>query len=136
MAIFLFFVFGQGEGHFYLKVNYFSFSPGGGGSPLLGEKRAFLAEPSARPAINGRLDEMWGCTNEKKNKNNNNKKNGRKSAYLCVSTRSEDFSPVGRSRRDEKNGRVRMAAMKTFFEKNSQKLGPEKTGASQRLFIV
>ena len=27
----------------------------GGGSPLIGEKRAFMAEPSDRPAINERL---------------------------------------------------------------------------------
>ena len=58
-------MFGQGEGHFYHKVNLFSFSPGVRVT-LVGGKRAFLAEPSARPAINGRLDEMWGCTNEKK----------------------------------------------------------------------
>ena len=40
-----------------------------------------MAEPSARPAINGRLDEMWGCTNEKK-KHKNNKKMGEKVLIL------------------------------------------------------
>ena len=56
-AIFLFFVFGQGEGHFCHKVTLFSppFLPGGGGSPLTGENNAFMAEPSGRPAINDRL---------------------------------------------------------------------------------
>ena len=44
------------------------------------------------------------------------KKNGRKSAYLCISTMSEDFSPVGRSRHDEENGKILMAAKnETFF---------------------
>ena len=109
----------------------------GGGSPLLGEKRAFLAEPSARPAINGRLGEEWGMNKMRKKTKTTTKKIGRKSAYLCVSTRSEDFSPVGRSRYDEEDGKILVAAMETIFlGKNSQKLGPEKTGASQRLFIV
>ena len=50
----------------------------GGGSPLLGEKRAFLAEPSARPAINGRLGEEWGMNKMREKKNKNNKKMGEK----------------------------------------------------------
>ena len=68
MAIFL---FGQGEGHFFHKVIYFYFSPGGGGSPLFGENNAFMAEPSDRPAINDRLGgrKKWGCKYEKKKKN-------------------------------------------------------------------
>ena len=56
----------------------------GGGSPLLGEKRAFLAEPSARPAINGRLDEEWGMNKmRKKKKKQQKKKMGEKELILC-----------------------------------------------------
>ena len=73
-AIFLFFGFGQGEGHFCHMVTHPSFSLGGGGSPLLGEKRAFLAEPSARPAINGRLDEKWGMNKMRIKKTKTTKK--------------------------------------------------------------
>ena len=54
-----------------------------GGSPLLGEKRAFLAEPSARPAINARLDEEWGIKKNEKKKTKNNKKMGEKELILC-----------------------------------------------------
>ena len=37
-----------------------------GGSPLLGGNRAFMAEPSDRPAINKRLlwEKRWGCIYE------------------------------------------------------------------------
>ena len=52
----------------------------------------------------------------KKKHTRTTKKIGRKSAYLCFSTRSEDFSPVGRSRHDEENGKILMAAKnETFF---------------------
>ena len=46
--------FPQGEGHFCRRVILISFfrSTIWGGSPLLGGNRAFMAEPSDRPAIN------------------------------------------------------------------------------------
>ena len=47
-------LFGQGERHFWVRVVCFSFSGvEGGGSPLLGENKAFMAEPSDWPDING-----------------------------------------------------------------------------------
>ena len=52
------FSFWSGEGAFFGAGDvFFFFFTWGGGSPLLGEKRAFMAEPSARPAINNVLDE-------------------------------------------------------------------------------
>ena len=57
MAIFL---FGPGEGYFLYRVNCFSFSTGGGGSPLLGENNAFMAEPSDRPAIKNEIAKLKG----------------------------------------------------------------------------
>ena len=58
------FSFWSGEGHFLYKVIYFYFSP----SPLLGKNKAFMAEPSDRPAINDRLGgrKKAGCKYEKK----------------------------------------------------------------------
>ena len=44
--------FRQGEGHFLRRVILSSFLKMWGGSPLLGGNRAFMAEPSDRPAIN------------------------------------------------------------------------------------
>ena len=44
------FLFGRGEGHFWVRGICFSFL--WVGSPLLGENKAFMAEPSDRPAIN------------------------------------------------------------------------------------
>ena len=58
----------SGEGSLF--VGDFSFWSGGG-SPLVGEKRAFMAEPSDRPAINDSLfvGKKGGCKYEiKKNK--------------------------------------------------------------------
>ena len=51
------FSFGSGGGAFFSPTqgDFFSFSPGWGGSPLFGENNAFMAEPSGRPAINDRL---------------------------------------------------------------------------------
>ena len=46
-----FFLSGQGGGAFLGVGDSFFFFTWGGGSPFVGEKRAFLAEPSARPAI-------------------------------------------------------------------------------------
>ena len=106
-AIFLFFCVWSGGGLFLSEGESFFFFTWGGGSPLLGEKRAFLAEPSARPAINGRLDEKWGMNKMRIKKTKTTKKKWEKRAYLVFSTRSEDFSPVGRSRHDEKNGKIR-----------------------------
>ena len=51
------FSFWSGEGAFFGVGDEFFFFTWGGGSPLVGEKRAFMAEPSARPAINDILDE-------------------------------------------------------------------------------
>ena len=52
------YLFGQGAKHFWRRVICFSFS---GGSPLLGENKAFMAEPSDRPAINdGTPEELKG----------------------------------------------------------------------------
>ena len=91
------FLFGQGEGHFFHKVIYFSFSPGGGGSPLFGENNTFMAEPSDRPAIKDRLGgrKKRGGVNMKRTKKNGKKKK------LNFPTRSEFFSPAGRSRHDD-----------------------------------
>ena len=45
--------FRQGEGHLWRRVISISFFwTMWGGSPLLGGNRAFMAEPSDRPAIN------------------------------------------------------------------------------------
>ena len=54
--------FGEGDLAFFFVV---------GGSPLLGGNRAFMAEPSDRPAINDRLGERekWGCEYETREKN-------------------------------------------------------------------
>ena len=49
---------------------------------MLGEKRAFLAEPSARPAINGRLDEKWGMNKMRIKKTKTTKKMGEKELIL------------------------------------------------------
>ena len=109
----------------------------GGGSPLLGEKRAFLAEPSARPAINGRLDEGWGMNKMRIKKTKTTKKNGRKRAYLCVSTRSEDFSPVGRSRHDEENGKSPYGCNENvFFFKETVKNLDQKRLARRRDYLL
>ena len=63
----------------------FFFTWGGGGSPLLGEKRAFLAEPSARPAINGRLGEEWGMNKMRKKKQKQQQKKWEKKCLsLCI----------------------------------------------------
>ena len=52
------FSFWSGEGAFFGVGDMFFFLfTWGGGSPLVGEKRAFMAELSARPAINDMLDE-------------------------------------------------------------------------------
>ena len=45
------FSFWSGGGAFLGVGDSFFFFTWGGGSPFVGEKRAFLAEPSARPAI-------------------------------------------------------------------------------------
>ena len=58
------FSFWSGGGAFFGLGDMFFFFTWGGGSPLVGEKRAFMAEPSARPAINDRLDERRRCKNE------------------------------------------------------------------------
>ena len=49
------FSFWSGGGAFWGVGDSFFFFTWGGGSPLVGEKRAFMAEPSARPAITDRL---------------------------------------------------------------------------------
>ena len=54
------FLLGQGEGHFWRRVIYFYFSPGWGGSPLFGENKAFMAEPSDQPAINDGTPKLKG----------------------------------------------------------------------------
>ena len=46
------FSFWSGGGAFFGLGDMFFFFTWGGGSPLVGEKRAFVAEPSARPAMN------------------------------------------------------------------------------------
>ena len=46
--------FWSGGGAFFEKGDIF-FSPEGGRSPLFGENKAFMAEPSDRPAINDGL---------------------------------------------------------------------------------
>ena len=51
------FSFLSGRGTFLEVGDLFFFFTWGGGSPLVGEKRAFMAEPSGRPAINDRLVE-------------------------------------------------------------------------------
>ena len=48
------FSFWSGGGAFFVFGDFFFFT-WGGGSPLVGEKRAFMAEPSARPAITDML---------------------------------------------------------------------------------
>ena len=54
LAIFLF--LGSGGGAFFGVGDFFLFHlGGGGGSPLIGENKAFMTEPSDRPAINDRL---------------------------------------------------------------------------------
>ena len=81
--------FGEGDFAFFFVV---------GGSPLLGGNRAFMAEPSDRPAINDRLGERekWGCEYETREKNH--KKVERKNlALFFYPTRSGIFSPAGRS---------------------------------------
>ena len=45
----------RGGTFFELGDSFFFFTWGGGGSPLTGENKAFMAEPSDRPAINDRL---------------------------------------------------------------------------------
>ena len=81
---------------------FFFFFTWGGGSPFVGEKRAFMAEPSARPAINDMLDKKMRCRNaEKKNHKKINTKKWRKRISFVLPTGSENFSPAGRSRRDE-----------------------------------
>ena len=47
--------FWTGEGAFFSIGDSFFFFTWGGGSPLTGENKAFMAEPSDRPAINDRL---------------------------------------------------------------------------------
>ena len=49
------FSFWSGGGAFLGVGDSFFFFTWGGGSPLVGKKRAFMAEPSARPAITDRL---------------------------------------------------------------------------------
>ena len=49
------FSFWSGGGAFFGVGVLIFFFTWGGGSPLIGEKRAFMAEPSDRPAINDRL---------------------------------------------------------------------------------
>ena len=57
MAIFLFFGGVWSEGGAFLSQgdSFFPFFTWGGGSPLIGENNAFMAEPSGRLAINDRL---------------------------------------------------------------------------------
>ena len=63
------FSFWSGEGAFFgVGDVFFFFFTWGGGSPLVGEKRAFMAEPSARLAINDMLDERMRCRNEEEKK--------------------------------------------------------------------
>ena len=66
------FSFWSGEGAF-LGVGdmFFFFFTWGGGSK--GEKRAFMAEPSARPAINDMLDKKMRCRNEEEKKKHKKK---------------------------------------------------------------
>ena len=90
------FSFWSGEGAFFGVGDVFFFFTWGGESPLVGEKRAFMAEPSARPAINDMLDERMRCRNEeekKKQKKNNNKKMGEKELSFCFSNRVRKFQP-------------------------------------------
>ena len=54
------FSFLSGGGTFLEVGDLFFFFTWGGGSPLVGGKRAFMAEPSGRPAINDRLVEKKG----------------------------------------------------------------------------
>ena len=69
---------------------------------MAGEKRAFMAEPSARPAINDRLDERRRCKNEEEKKTKKTtKKIGEKELNFVFPTGSENFSPAGRSCHDE-----------------------------------
>ena len=60
------FSFWSGGGAFFVLGDFFFFTGGGGGSPLLGENRAFMAEPSDWPAINKRLlgEKKGGCRYE------------------------------------------------------------------------
>ena len=62
------FSFWSGGGAFLGVGDSFFFFTWGGGSPFVGEKRAFLAEPSARPAIIDMLFRQGGgeCENKKK----------------------------------------------------------------------
>ena len=62
-----------------------------------------MAEPSARPAINDMLDERMRCRNEeeKKQKKKQQKKMREKELKFVFPTGSENFSPAGRSCRDE-----------------------------------
>ena len=50
------------EGGSFFVEGDFAFFFAGGGSPLLGGNRAFMAEPSDRPAINNRMGgrKKWG----------------------------------------------------------------------------
>ena len=45
----------SGEGAFFEIGDSFFFFTWGGGSPLIGENKAFMIEPSDQPAINDRL---------------------------------------------------------------------------------
>ena len=67
------FSFWSGGGAFFVFGDFFFFT-WGGGSPLVGEKRAFMAEPSARPAITDRLLRQRGRVNVKTKKNKNVKR--------------------------------------------------------------
>ena len=67
------FSFWSGGGAFFGAGDvFFFFFTWGGGSPFVGEKRAFMAEPSARPAINDMLFRKGGV-NEVKTKKTNKK---------------------------------------------------------------
>ena len=67
-----------------------------GGSPLLGGNRAFMAEPSDRPAINnGPGGRKKGGVRMKRGRNEV-KKGGRKKTLLIDPTRSGLFRPAGR----------------------------------------
>ena len=82
--------FGEGDFAFFFVV---------GGSPLLGGNRAFMAEPSDRPAINDRLGERekWGCEYEKREKKTEKVGEKKLSSFFFYPTRSGIFSPAGRS---------------------------------------
>ena len=67
------FSFWSGGGAFFVFGDFFFFT-WVGGSPLVGEKRAFMAEPSAWPVITDMLLRQRGGVNVKTKKNKNMKR--------------------------------------------------------------